>query len=85
MGRQENKETWTEETIREYLRKSAKAEEIPESLKPDRMETWLKENTEKNRREAMDNKKGILIVVSGFSGSVGSDGVASGSGAAGAS
>ncbi len=57
MGRQENKETWTEETIREYLRKSAKAEEIPESLKPDRMETWLKENTEKNRREAMDNKR----------------------------
>ncbi len=57
MGRQDNNEAWTEETMKAYLKKAAESEEIPESLKPDRMEAWLRENTEKNRREAMDNKK----------------------------
>lgn len=62
MGRFEENSKWNEENIRQSLLDEAQKEPIPESLKPEQMERWLKqavserEKTEKNETEKKGKK-----------------------------
>lgn len=44
MRKSEMKNKWDEENIRQFLLKSTKGETIPESLQPEQMEKWLRQN-----------------------------------------
>lgn len=56
MEKNEKKEQWTEDAVVEYLQKIAESEPIPEKLKPQQMEVWLKGAIKK--REAEKKAKG---------------------------
>ncbi|MFG6384342.1 MAG: beta-propeller domain-containing protein [Lachnospiraceae bacterium] len=53
MRKYEKEERWKDETIKQYLKKAAEAEPIPESLQPKQMEVWLR----KMVMEETTNKK----------------------------
>lgn len=57
MEKQELKEQWTEETIREYVKQAAKSEPIPDKLQPRQMEKWLKQAMEEKGGKSMKEKK----------------------------
>lgn len=47
MGKQEETNRWNEESIRRYLYHAAEKEPVPDSLKPEQMEAWLRNAVEK--------------------------------------
>lgn len=53
MEKQDLKEQWTEETIREYVKQTAESEPVPDKLNPEQMEAWLKQNL-KEKGEVSD-------------------------------
>ncbi len=57
MEKQELKEQWTEETIREYVKQAAESEPIPDKLQPRQMEKWLKQAMEEKGGKSMKEKK----------------------------
>lgn len=57
MEKQELKEQWTEETIREYVKQAAESEPIPDKLQPRQMEKWLKQAMEEKGGRSMKEKK----------------------------
>ena len=57
MEKQELKEQWTEETIREYVKQAAESEPIPDKLQPKQMEKWLKQAMEEKGGRSMKEKK----------------------------
>ena len=57
MEKQELKEQWTEETIREYVKQAAKSEPIPDKLQPRQMEKWLKQAMEEKGGKSMKEKR----------------------------
>lgn len=58
MEKHENGGFWTEETLRRYLRQAAESEPVPERLKPEQMEAWLRQHMEaENRAEEQEEKR----------------------------
>ncbi len=57
MEKQELKEQWTEETIREYVKQAVESEPIPDKLQPRQMEKWLKQAMEEKGGRSMKEKK----------------------------
>lgn len=58
MEKHENGGFWTEETLRRYLRQAAESEPVPERLKPEQMEAWLRQHMEAgNRAEEQEEKR----------------------------
>ena len=46
MGNHENREQWTDGAVEGYLQKIAESEQIPDRLKPQQMEHWLRQAVE---------------------------------------
>ena len=46
MGNHENREQWTDGAVEGYLQKIAESEPIPDRLKPQQMEHWLRQAVE---------------------------------------
>lgn len=58
MEKNEKKEQWTEEAVVEYLRKAAGSEPIPENLRPQQMEVWLKNEIKKKAAKEVKRESG---------------------------
>ena len=51
MGNHENREQWADGAVEGYLQNSAESEPIPDRLKPQQMEHWLRQAVEEKAAE----------------------------------